>query len=62
MTDTHICEWNILGETLGEIQNIVDYLTKIVIRQKINIGQRTDGFHVTEVVYLLSNASWWFQL
>ena len=43
---------NILGETLGEIQNIVDYLTKIVICQIINIGQRTDGFHVTEVVYL----------
>ena len=53
---------NILGETLGEIQNIVDYSTKIVIRQIINIGQQTDGFHVTEAVYLLSNASWWFQL
>ena len=51
---------HILGETVGEIQNLVDYLTKIVISQ-IDIGHRTDGFYVTEAVYLLSNAGWWFQ-
>ena len=30
------------------------YLTK-----RINIGRQSDGFYVTEVVYLLSNVSWW---
>lgn len=30
------------------------YLTKM-----INIGHQSDGFYVTELVYLLSNVSWW---
>ena len=38
---------------LGEIQNLVDYLTKIVIHQIITIDHQTDGFYVTEAVYLL---------
>ena len=48
----------VLEETLGEIQNLVDYLTKILFHQIINIGHQSDGFYVTEVVYLLSNVGW----
>ena len=46
---------HVLEETLGEIQNLVDYLTKILIHQIINIGHQ---FYVTKVVYLLSNVGW----
>ena len=47
-----------LEETLGKIQNLNDYLTKILIHQIINIGHQSDWFYVTKAVYLLS-MGWW---
>ena len=48
-----------LGKTFYRIRSFFDYLTRLLIRQIINIGHQSDGFYVTKVVYLLSNVGWW---
>ena len=38
-------------ETLGKFQNLIDYLTKILVCQIINIDHRLNGFYITGCIY-----------